>query len=49
MTNYEATREDFEKAFNDWLDAMEREIEATRESERLTAEDYAIRINAIQD
>jgi hypothetical protein len=39
--------DDFEREFNAWLEHMEREIQATRESEILTAEDYAIVINAI--
>jgi predicted RNase H-like HicB family nuclease len=42
-------QEQFDRDFDAWLEHMEEEIQATRESEILTAEDYAIRINAIVD
>ena len=38
----ETPKEQFEREFNEWLEQLEREIEATRESERITAYDLAI-------
>jgi DNA-binding transcriptional regulator YiaG len=49
MSDVTTTESDFDREFNAWLEHMEREIQATRESEMLTAEDYAIRINTIAD
>lgn len=37
-----AARERFDRDFDAWLEHMKREIEATRESERITAEDLQI-------
>jgi hypothetical protein len=42
----EAEASQFDKEFTDWQEKMERSIEATRQSEILTAEDFNIRINA---
>jgi hypothetical protein len=44
-----AGREMDEESFDEALREMERQIEATRLSERLTAEDYAVVINATSD
>lgn len=48
VTSSEPNNE-LDQEFNAWLEHMKRKIEATRESEVLTAEDYAIRINTIAD
>lgn len=39
-------RDKFEEDFSRWIVQMEEEIESTRRSERLTKEDFTIRINA---
>ena len=39
-------REQFEREFAAWIAEMESQIESTRRSEILTAEDYGIVINA---
>lgn len=42
-------RDRFEEEFSEWLYKMEEQIESTRESEQLTQEDFAIRINMQHD
>lgn len=39
-------QEEFEREFAEWIAELEAEIESTRRSEMLTADDYAIVINA---
>lgn len=38
-------REQFEREFAEWIAELERQIESTRRSEILTAEDYGVVIN----
>jgi hypothetical protein len=38
-----------EEAFDGWVAEMGRQNESTRDSERLTAEDYAVVINATSE
>lgn len=39
--------EEFEAEFREWMEKLERQREATRQAEMLTAEDYGITINTI--
>lgn len=45
VTN-EREKENFSQEFRQWVAEMKKEIESTKESEQLTKEDLAVRINA---